>query len=332
MKTFNIEKKSRYKTADTGKVFLFAIVCILALNFIFSIIAEGIASNSTLEKTEALANVYNSTLFNCMFTLASFLCLLGIFFAHKKIEGFSYSACKINKKLEWHTILICILIGVVALLGLQYLTGVFDDFLTLIKFPLDNSSVLDLSSWGGYLLGVVVLALIPAIGEELIFRGVILNGLTNRYSPISSCLFSSLMFAMYHMNLQQLFYQFLLGFIMGFVVLKTRSLYSSMIIHFTSNFLVVTMEFVRVKTGFSMDVAHTWWFYILALLLAVITFVILYLINKFYLSKLPNKEDEGARNDVPSPKEERTSMYVWLAFSISAVLLVVSTISSYLGG
>ncbi len=356
MNKFVPEKKYAYKTEDSGKVYFFAIIALLALNFIFSFIADALASNSTLDKAEAVKGIYNSPLFNSLFALCSLLVLLGVYFLHKKIENFSYSACAITKKVKWHTVLICILVGVVSLLGLQYLTGAFDDFLGLIKFPLDSSSVFDLSNAGNYILATIVLCLIPAIGEELIFRGVVLHGLQSRFTSWGAISLSSAMFALFHMNLQQVFYQFLLGMIMAWVVLKTGSLISSMIVHFTSNFLVVTMEFIRVQTGFSLNIAHTWWFYLLAVILAGITFAVLFVIDKFYFNKLNAQSENIDKNDktfdnnsnnvlnnesaskAPSlnlsagQKEARASGYLYLALSIGVILLIVSTVSSYLAG
>lgn len=320
MERFTPEKKNVYKSEDAGKVYLFAIICILALNLIFSYIAQAFATEA-----KPIEEIYKSNLFNGIFAVCSLLVLLGVFFAHKKIENFSYSASRVNQKIKWHTILICVCVGLVALFGLQYLTGAFDDFLSLIKFPLDNSSVFSMNNFGEYILGVLLYALIPAIGEELIFRGVIFRGLNSRYSNALSIIFSSALFALFHLSLQQIFYQFLLGMIMAWIVLKTNSLISSMIVHFTSNFIVVTMEFVRIKTGFSFNLPHAWWFYLLAVVLAVATFFILYLIEKFYFKKQGNQPPQEN-----TPKEGRTSGYVWLSLAIAGALLVVGTISSYL--
>ena len=355
MKRFVPEKKFAYKSEDAGKVYFFAIIALLALNFIFSFIAEALASNSTLDKAEAVKEIYNSPIFNSLFALCTLLVLLCVYFLHKKIENFSYSACAITKKIKWHTVLICIFVGALSLFGLQYLTGAFDDFLALIKFPLDNSSVFDLSSAGNFILAIFVLCLIPAIGEELIFRGVILHGLKSRFSVWGSIALSSAMFPLFHMSLQQVFYQFLLGMIMAWIVLKTGSLISSMIVHFTSNFLVVTMEFIRVQTGFSFNIAHTWWFYLLAVAMAGATFAVLFIIDKFYFNKINAQNRDGINYDKTlngenalegntaslhssaesaneMQKETRTSGYLYLALSIAVIMLIISTVSSYLAG
>lgn len=339
MKRFVPEKKFRYKSEDSGKVYFFALVAILGLNLIFSLIADGIARQSS-DSTVALKEIYSSTLFNSLFGVCSLVALLTVFFLHLKIENYSISASKLNKKLDWKTILICIAIGFIALFGLQYLTGIFEDVLKLVKFPF-SSATTNVSNFGYYILAVIILCVVPAIGEEIIFRGVILNGLTNRYQKWGAIALTSLMFAIFHMNLQQVFYQFLLGMIMGWVVIKTGSLLASMIVHFTSNFIVVTCEFIHVKTGFSFELAHTWWFYILALVLAGLTFALLYLIEKFYfgkkkqqcqtteVSESQNKEEKPS--DV-SDHEVKTSGYVWLGLIVAVTILVVGTVSSYLAG
>ena len=49
------------------------------------------------------------------------------------------------------------------------------------------------------------------------------------------------MFAIMHANFQQMTYAFLLGLILGFVVLKTRSLLASIVMHSTLNVISVIL-------------------------------------------------------------------------------------------
>ncbi|WP_250278175.1 CPBP family intramembrane glutamic endopeptidase [[Clostridium] colinum] len=78
------------------------------------------------------------------------------------------------------------------------------------------------------------IALVPAIAEELAFRGVILSGY-KKNSLITAMLMSSLYFGMMHGNLNQFVYTTLCGIFMAFLVKITNSIYSSMIMHFIFN-------------------------------------------------------------------------------------------------
>ena len=138
--------------------------------------------------------------------------------------------------MKWHTYLILIAIAVTSLLGIQYFISTIDDFLKLVHFPL-QSDLGGLSPTNGwmYILSVIFLAITPALCEELVFRGVILNGLRSRFNDYIAITLSALMFALMHSSLQQLVYPFLMGLIMGWIVVRTGSLVSSMLVHLINN-------------------------------------------------------------------------------------------------
>jgi membrane protease YdiL (CAAX protease family) len=83
------------------------------------------------------------------------------------------------------------------------------------------------------LLFAVVLA--PVV-EELIFRKMIVSRL-RKYGDRTAILVSSLLFALLHGNLSQLFYAFGLGCLLGYVYARTGKLRYSIGLHMTINFL-----------------------------------------------------------------------------------------------
>jgi sodium transport system permease protein len=93
-------------------------------------------------------------------------------------------------------------------------------------------------------LGVTlgVFALLPAICEELAFRGFILSGLEHEHRTRSAILLSALMFGFLHVLLslfQQLFNATLLGIVLGLLAVRSRSLLPCILFHFLNNGLVV---------------------------------------------------------------------------------------------
>jgi sodium transport system permease protein len=86
---------------------------------------------------------------------------------------------------------------------------------------------------------LLVVALLPAICEELAFRGFILSGLRHIGNPGAAIAISSLLFGLTHGMLQQSLAAIAVGFVMGYLALQTRSLLPCMIFHLTHNSLSV---------------------------------------------------------------------------------------------
>ncbi len=92
-------------------------------------------------------------------------------------------------------------------------------------------------------VSVGVFALLPALCEELAFRGFILSGLEYRRGTRSAILLSALMFGFLHVLLslfQQLFNATLLGIVLGLLAVRSRSLLPGILFHFLNNALAVT--------------------------------------------------------------------------------------------
>jgi membrane protease YdiL (CAAX protease family) len=81
-------------------------------------------------------------------------------------------------------------------------------------------------------LSIVIAA---PILEELIFRGIILDGLLKKYSPIKSILISSVLFGLVHLNPWQFLAALSLGAFIGWVYYNTKSVSFAIIIHAANN-------------------------------------------------------------------------------------------------
>ena len=91
----------------------------------------------------------------------------------------------------------------------------------------------------------VVMAILPAISEELLFRGLVVGGLGDLH-PLGSVLLSSFAFAMMHATLQQIPFAFFVGFLLAFVYRKTGRILYPMLMHFFNNAYVCFITFLRV--------------------------------------------------------------------------------------
>lgn len=86
----------------------------------------------------------------------------------------------------------------------------------------------------GLILQLVATAVLPAILEELLFRGVFLSQFL-KYGKTFAIVMSSFLFASVHGSIQQMMYSFVFGLIFGYIAVKSGSLTAGMIIHFLNN-------------------------------------------------------------------------------------------------
>lgn len=316
-KSQNINFRTFYRDDDSGKVFLICLLIPIIVSLIFSMIAGQIAKQQGVEAIEITSNMW----FLTVYALINFLVYISIYLVYNKVSKIEYKAINLKFKMNWHTYLIVVAVGVVSLFGIQYFIGAFDNLLKLIGFPLNSGTTINPTDFGTFILATFVLAVLPAIGEEILFRGIVLNGLRSRFSDLGAVLFSALMFALMHGNLQQLLYPFILGSVMGWIVVRTGSLISSMIVHFTNNFLVVMFAYIENVTGFSLALPNTWWFYLIAILLLVVTGAIYFIIDRYYFKHKSKESVEKISS--------KTSPFIYVSLSVAIVILVLNTIASF---
>lgn len=88
-----------------------------------------------------------------------------------------------------------------------------------------------------------ILVVSPAILEEFCFRGVICGRLA-KYNRTAAVLLSSILFSLIHMNVSQIPFAFAAGLLMGYVYLRTGSIWSSVLIHAVNNGFAYVSEYL----------------------------------------------------------------------------------------
>ncbi len=81
--------------------------------------------------------------------------------------------------------------------------------------------------------------ILAPIFEEVIFRGIILNGLLKSYNPLKAIAFSSLLFGLVHLNPIQIVAALTMGIFAGWVYYKTKSIGYTILIHAVNNIAVM---------------------------------------------------------------------------------------------
>jgi len=97
-------------------------------------------------------------------------------------------------------------------------------------------------------LALLVLAISPALCEELIFRGLIFRGF-QKMGPWPAILISALLFGIAHASIYRLLPTFGVGLLMGYTLWRSRSIYCSILIHALNNGLVVAYVHWQARSG-----------------------------------------------------------------------------------
>ncbi len=91
-------------------------------------------------------------------------------------------------------------------------------------------------------LNVLIMCLLPAVGEELFFRGAIqplLIKLSNKIIP--SIVFTAFLFAFIHFDFIQFLPRFVLAIIYGIIAYRTQNIGYTITLHFLNNLLALTL-------------------------------------------------------------------------------------------
>lgn len=121
---------------------------------------------------------------------------------------------------------------------------------------------------------VLLVAVTPAICEEVLFRGVLLESFRSRWSVPVAVVLSGVVFGLFHLSPQTVF-RFLptawLGVLLAWTVVETRSLWTSVILHFLNNGTILALTLIPSTREMASDVDQDppW----LLLPLAIVAFV-----------------------------------------------------------
>ncbi len=328
------QKRNFYVTKDAGKIFLYALLLPLAFGLLFGYISIAIVKGTGVKIEESTNVIYamceKFVWFSIIYMLLSEVVFFCMYFAYNKFNRIEQKSCNLSfKKANVWTCLLCAFTGIVACLGFVLLIeGVFGNMFNALKllpkpgesFAPPNDTV------GYYFLNLFLLGVMPAICEELVFRGMIFQGLKERFKPFTSVLLTALLFALMHQNIIQFIYPLILGFVLTVVMDKTNNLIYPMIIHFFNNVTTITLDFLIKSEKIFLGMA--WWMYLLAFVIAFVTCAILFVIYKFYLVKKPKNvvEQQGDAPLSSNINVGKMPLTLVLGMVIAVIMIVINAL------
>jgi len=160
------------------------------------------------------------------------------------------------------------------------------------------------------IFGILSIAILPVILEEILFRGVIFGGTENQ-SRAFALMFSMFAFALLHSNVFSFLGYIFLGIMTVMVMLRSNSLYAAIIFHFINNLTALMIQYLSY-----MEVVNNqmviWLF-----LGAVIVFILMIFIFK---NITPNAEKSKSKNSMPLLLRNIFSIPIILCIIISVVM------------
>jgi len=118
--------------------------------------------------------------------------------------------------------------------------------------------LIEFDSFGAFLVGVIVIAVIPAIGEELVFRGLVQNHLFRITKNIHVAIWiAAFIFGAIHMQFYGLFPRMMLGVLFGYLYYFSGKLSYAMIAHFFNNGIAVVAVYLHQLGKIEYDIDST---------------------------------------------------------------------------
>ena len=107
------------------------------------------------------------------------------------------------------------------------------------------------------IVNLLVLAILPAIGEELVFRGFLQKKIINfSKKPYLSIFFTALLFSVVHMQFEGVLPRFILGSVLGLMFYFSSNIWIPIIAHFINNALIVILSYPALNNKISFDLLN----------------------------------------------------------------------------
>lgn len=163
---------------------------------------------------------------------------------------------------------------------LSYATSFINEAISFTgNLPGGSGDIDTMLDGGAFLPQFIFIAIVPAVGEEFVFRYMLHKKLRGAGDKIYIFV-SALCFALFHANFLQVFYAFVVGAVFAWVYLQTGKIWIPMILHFCINFFAIVSPYITAN-----DVAEIIVFVILIALMAlavVLFFVFFKRVNRSF--------------------------------------------------
>lgn len=158
------------------------------------------------------------------------------------INRLSYTQTVRFRKMKFMDMLLVVLFGIL----IQPVTNLINALSMVFAKNLTGLSILGITEQVPFLGGLFLVAVLPAVMEESVYRGVFYNEYS-KIHPWKAALLSGLLFGIMHGNINQFCYAAVLGIVFALLIEATGSILSTMLVHFWTNAGSVVLLYVYPK-------------------------------------------------------------------------------------
>ena len=192
-------------------------------------------------------------------------------------------------------------------IAMNYSSAIFEGFGINYDVP-DTENP---SGFFGFLLTFISTAIVPALVEEFACRGIVL-GLLKKHGEGFAIITSSIVFGIMHGNFEQIPFAVMVGLILGYIYVKTNSIWVSVAVHGVNNAVsVIFSYFENVMTVNMQNLLYV--VYLIISMLAAIFGVLLLVKNK------KENYDLKKQKDTITIKQK----YTWFFTSWAIILFII---------
>ena len=173
----------------------------------------------------------------------------------------------LNRGLDWQRIIMMLVLWVILLPIINALMiwnqGMHlpESMATIEEWMRDKEALLTgitekfvmTDSFGALMANLLVMAVLPALGEEFIFRGILMKWFSKSMNIHLAIILSAAIFSAIHMQFLGFIPRFFLGIVLGYVFYWSGSLWASIWLHFINNAMTVIMYFLVARGMVDMD-------------------------------------------------------------------------------
>jgi len=348
-KEIKVKEYKKHSVLDAFKCYFFLTIIMAISSIVLQIVLSLIASSKGITYAEYSQN---ETVSIITYILSPIIMIAFFFIYNKSKKLKCKEAVSDGQKISLLPISVAIVLAIISIFLFTPLMNLIDFTFKSWGFMVDNEIPLTekmVDSGKYFALGVLLFALLPAISEELIFRGIIQKGLSSKFNGFTTIIITTILFTLMHGSLQQTVYQILVGIMLSYLAYVGGNILYSIILHFLNNLLVLVFSCFDIVGYLSYD--ETIYYNIFSkifpflifllgvVLVGILFWVLKYLRNKDFFRFTSKKKNVEV---VEEPKKVgfgglwKSMDYNERVFMITGVILVgivwfINTISGFMG-
>ncbi len=106
-------------------------------------------------------------------------------------------------------------------------------------------------------MGILIIAVVPGICEEIMHRGFLLKAYEKRGS-YKAVVIVSIYFGIFHFDITNFFGPVFLGLVIGYYVIRTNSIFAGMLAHFLNNTIATILQYIYREIAIPEKMTITW--------------------------------------------------------------------------